>query len=205
MMCVILSGACETRSGSAFARKLCYIFVHWSCAIISTQNGTPGQQESVKIFMNQIIPAASATALAEVRALFQEYAASLDFDLCFQNFAQELLDLPGEYAPPDGRLLLAVRRHESAGCVALRRFSGSVCEMKRLYVRPALRGQGLGRALALAVIEQARQAGYECMRLDTVKSMTEAIALYQSLGFKSIPAYRANPICGAQYLELSLL
>ena len=95
---------------------------------------------------------ARAQSISVVRDLFQEYAASLDFDLCFQNFAQELLDLPGEYAPPDGRLLLAVRRHESAGCVALRRLSAEASELKRLYIRPRYRGRGLGRLLAASVI-----------------------------------------------------
>ena len=154
--------------------------------------------------MVQIVAAESPEALAQVRALFIEYAEGLDFDLCFQNFEQELRELPGDYAPPSGRLLLAFEAKDLAGCVALRKFAEGICEMKRLYVRPAFRGRGLGRALALAIIEQARQAKYDRMRLDTIASMKEAQALYDSLGFKAIPAYRPNPIGGAVYLELRL-
>jgi len=152
--------------------------------------------------MRQIIPVASGTLLVKARTLFQEYAASLDFDLCFQGFDQELLQLPGDYAPPSGRLLLALEQNEPAGCVALRKLSEGICEMKRLYVRPAFRQVGLGRELALTVIHQASQAGYKRMRLDTISSMKEALGLYRSLGFKTIPPYRENPIEGAAYLEL---
>jgi ribosomal protein S18 acetylase RimI-like enzyme len=154
--------------------------------------------------MLKIVRANSKTDLGHIRELFNEYAASLNFDLCFQNFDQELAELPGEYAPPPGRLLVALHGAEVAGCVGLRKLSDRICEMKRLYVRPVFRGQGFGRRLALAIIEEAHRAGYEWMRLDTVPSMREAICLYESLGFKRIGAYCHNPICGAIYLELPL-
>ena len=154
--------------------------------------------------MVEIVHAVSQSQVTDARALFNEYAASLNFDLCFQNFSQELAELPGEYGPPGGRLLLALCNRQIAGCVALRPLGHGICEMKRLYVRPAFRGKGLGRTLAVAIIEAAHGLGYQRMRLDTVPLMKEAIALYESLGFQAIEPYCDNPICGALFLELKL-
>ena len=154
--------------------------------------------------MLKIIQADRGSNLAAVKSLFEEYAESLGFDLCFQNFEEELANLPGDYAPPDGRLLLATYKDNVAGSVALRKMDDSVCEMKRLYVRPDLRGLKIGRALAEAVIEEARKAGYTRMRLDTVPSMNVARALYVSLGFGEISPYRYNPIEGTVFMELTL-
>jgi ribosomal protein S18 acetylase RimI-like enzyme len=140
----------------------------------------------------------------DVRPLFTEYAASLGFSLCFQGFDDELAGLPGAYAPPLGRLLLARVDGVVAGCVALRPLDEGVCEMKRLFVRPAFHGRGLGRQLVERLIKEGSAAGYPAMRLDTVPSMTAALGLYASIGFVDIPPYRPNPIPGARYLELVL-
>jgi putative acetyltransferase len=149
--------------------------------------------------------AESATEIAEARALFLEYAQSLGFSLCFQNFENELASLPGSYAPPEGRLLLAEYEGRLAGCVALHKLEPLVCEMKRLYLRPQFRAKGLGRALADRIICEARQIGYRRMRLDTVEPvMKDAVAMYRRLGFKEIAPYCANPIDGALYMELEL-
>jgi putative acetyltransferase len=142
--------------------------------------------------------------LPAVRALFEEYAASLEVDLSFQGFDSELAELPGDYVPPTGRLLLALDGDAAAGCVALRRYEPAVCEMKRLYVRPAFQGTGLGRRLAEAIVEAGREAGYESMRLDTLPTMAAARGLYRSLGFEEIDAYRPNPVHGTTYFELRL-
>ena len=141
----------------------------------------------------------------QARALFLEYAQSLGFSLCFQNFDQELAGLPGEYAPPDGRLLLAEYKGQLAGCVALHRLQPGICEMKRLYLRPQFRGKGLGLALANGIIAEARKIGYQRMRLDTVEPfMKDAVTMYRRLGFQEIVPYCVNPIAGALYLELPL-
>ncbi len=160
----------------------------------------------------RIVQAVSPEMVEAARALFLEYAASLGVDLCFQNFEAELASLPGDYAPPHGRLLLAywdkvqneVRNENLAGCVALRQLDDTTCEMKRLYVRPAFRGKKIGHALALAVIAAAREIGYHRIRLDTLPSMAEAQSLYAALGFREISAYRHNPVPGSRFLELTI-
>ena len=152
--------------------------------------------------------AISAEQLAGIQLLFREYAKSLNVDLCFQNFEQELAGLPGEYAPPRGSLLIATVAGEFAGCCALRALDTSdytnACEMKRLYVRPQYRGLGLGRRLAEAILDHARQADFGCVLLDTLDDMEAARALYDELGFEDIPPYYYNPIAGAHYLKADL-
>lgn len=143
-------------------------------------------------------------SLAEVRTLFEEYAASLAVDLCFQGFADELAGLPGAYAPPGGCLLLAWVNGVAAGCVAMRPLDPNVCEMKRLYVRAGFRGTGVGRLLVETVVDDARRAGHASMRLDTLATMASARALYHALGFQPIAPYRHNPIPGTEFLELRL-
>ncbi|MGB7923267.1 MAG: GNAT family N-acetyltransferase [Pyrinomonadaceae bacterium] len=159
--------------------------------------------------MLKLVQAETAAQLAQARELFLEYAAALGIDLCFQNFDEELATLPGDYAPPWGRLLLASDEAQGdavdvAGCVALRKIDDETCEMKRLYVRPLFRGTGMGKKLALAIIEEARLIGYARMRLDTLPSMRQAIKLYRSLGFQTTEAYRHNPVEGALFMELAL-
>ena len=143
-------------------------------------------------------------ALEDVRELFAEYAASLRFSLDFQDFDRELTELPGEYSPPAGALIVAYVDGRAAGCVALRAFDPETCELKRLFVRPGHRGLGLGRKLAEAVVAVARERGYRRMRLDTVPGMETAQVLYRELGFLEIAPYRSNPIAGARFLELAL-
>ncbi len=152
-----------------------------------------------------LLQAQTAAQLEEARRLFKEYEAATGVDLCFQNFEAELRGLPGDYAPPAGRLfLLADSDGRTLGCVALRKIDESVCEMKRLYLRPESRGTGAGRCLAESVIAEARAIGYERMRLDTLPQMREAIALYRSLGFQETEPYRFNPVEGTLYMELKL-
>ncbi len=152
----------------------------------------------------EIIHALTRDQLEEARRLFMEYEAYLNVDLCFQNYAEELANLPGDYAPPRGVLLLASDGHEFAGCVAMRQLNGDTCEMKRLFVRPAYRGTGLGRRLARHSVEEAARLGYKAMRLDTLERLREALALYTSMGFRRIPPYYRNPLEGVVYMELSL-
>ena len=144
----------------------------------------------------------------QTRALFTDYAASLQVDLAFQDFEKELADLPGEYTTPRGALVLAFVDAEPAGCCALRPLDSSdyanAAEMKRLYVRPAFRGQGLGRLLTEAILDAARHADYSCVLLDTLDDMESARALYEDLGFEEIPPYYHNPYAGAHYLKVEI-
>jgi putative acetyltransferase len=140
-----------------------------------------------------------------VRRLFLEYEAVIGVDLCFQGFREEVAGLPGRYAPPGGALLLADGTTGVEGCVALRPLGPDICEMKRLYVRPGARGGGVGRRLAQGIVDRAVQLGYERMRLDSLPSMTAALGLYRSLGFREIPPYNDNPVDGAVFLEVDLL
>ena len=151
-----------------------------------------------------IIHALTRDHFEEARRLFTEYEAYLNVDLCFQNYAAELANLPGDYAPPRGVLLLASDGDEFAGCVAVRQLEGDICEMKRLFVRPAYRGTGLGRRLARRSVEKAVRLGYRSMRLDTLERLREALTLYTSMGFRRIQPYYRNPLEGVVYMELSL-
>ena len=152
----------------------------------------------------RIRPAVTPAHIELARELFLEYEKTLGISLCFQNFAEEVASLPGVYAPPDGRLLLARHGGRLAGCVALRKIADGVAEMKRLYVRLAFRGMHIGRALATAALEEARAIGYHTVRLDTLATMREAQALYLSMGFTDIPAYNEHPIEGTRFMEKKL-
>ncbi|WP_437923048.1 GNAT family N-acetyltransferase [Sorangium sp. So ce291] len=154
--------------------------------------------------MIEIGYAASAEQIEQVRALFLEYQASLDVDLCFQGFAEELARLPGSYAPPSGRLLLCTVEQVPRGCVALQAITAEDCEMKRLYVQPGQRGLGLGRRLVARVLDEARAIGYRRIYLDTLPSMARAAAMYEALGFEDVPPYRHNPVAGTRYMALAL-
>jgi acetylglutamate kinase len=154
--------------------------------------------------MFQLIQATTVQHIDQVKELFCEYAAWLGIDLSFQGFADELAHMPGDYAPPEGCLLLALQAGAPAGCVALHKIEAGICEMKRLFVTPANRGKRLGRLLAKAIIAEARRIGYRKMRLDTIAQLKEATALYQSLGFQACAPYRYNPLEGAIYMELEL-
>lgn len=151
-----------------------------------------------------IIRAITARQVDEARELFREYAGGLGFRLHFQGFNDEIAGLPGEYRAPGGCILLARSGSRTAGCVALRQIDAETCEMKRMFVRSQFRNKGIGRLLAERIIREARDMGYARIRLDTVASMVPAIALYRSLGFHEIGAYRFNPIPGATFMELSL-
>jgi len=152
----------------------------------------------------EVRQASSPGDVAAARALFEEYQQSLGFSLCFQNFDAELASLPGAYAPPGGRLLLAFAGAEPAGCIALRKIGEKVGEMKRLWVKPGFRGTGLGRRLAETLMTEARAIGYRAIRLDTLPSMKAAQALYASLGFKDIPPYNDHPLEGTRFMEAAL-
>ena len=152
----------------------------------------------------EIRQASSADEIEMARVLFQEYAAALAIDLTYQGFADELASLPGCYAPPHGRLLVAWLGDEVAGCVALRPMADDVCEMKRLYVRPAFRSGGIGKLLAEAIVEEARQIGYVTMRLDTVPKLAAATRLYEVLGFVRRDAYYETPVVETIFMELAL-
>ncbi len=152
-----------------------------------------------------IVQAQSPEDIDHTRELFEEYAAWLGINLCFQNYEKELAELPGEYVPPTGRLFLAFDDERISGCVALRGLGNGICEIKRLYVRTDFRGKGLGRELTEAVIDAAREIGYKRMRLDTLPGkMDRAIVMYRSLGFREIEAYYHNPVAGATFMELVL-
>lgn len=149
--------------------------------------------------------AETATEIQAVRRLFREYESYLNVDLCFQDFENELTNLPGVYVPPDGALLIAVQKAHVVGCVAVRRMDDSTCEMKRLYVIPETRGSGLGRQLAEVIIQRARDLGYRRMVLDTLDRLKEAMGLYESLGFRRTAPYYDNPLPGVVYWELTLM
>jgi len=171
----------------------------------SCGQGCPRSSQASEIITEmKLIQAEEVDEIAQARRLFREYAEWLQIDLCFQNFEQELANLPGDYAAPDGRLLLAYDGAELAGCVALRRIDEGVCEMKRLFLREEFR-RGLGRQLIEGIIREAQQIGCEVMRLDTLPpKMNDAIALYQHYGFKEIASYYDNPVAGAIFMELDL-
>jgi putative acetyltransferase len=166
---------------------------------------TQGNPEAPVI---HLVVADSAHLLEQTREIFRDYAASLDIDLCFQNFEAELRELPGDYAAPQGHLLLAFVGDDLAGCGALRQIGdvdyANACEMKRLFVRPQFRSLGLGRLLAQALFDEAKRSGYSVMLLDTLDDMEAARSLYASLGFAEIPPYYFNPIAGAHYLKAEL-
>ena len=154
--------------------------------------------------MIKIIEANSDELIAQTKSLFLEYAESLDFSLCFQNFDNELENFPSQYSPPTGNLFLALSENEPIGCVGVRSIEKDICEMKRLYVNPGYRRKGAGKELTISAIKSGKALGYEHMRLDTLSSMEGANQLYKSLGFIEIDPYRDNPIAGAIYMEMNL-
>ncbi len=142
--------------------------------------------------------------IEEVRKLFREYEVFLDVDLCFQSFEEELANLPGKYSHPSGDLIIGIDNERIVGCVAVRKLDDGVCEMKRLFVRPAARGTGLGKRLAQAIIEVAQELDYSIMRLDTLDRLKGAMILYEKLGFRKTEPYYENPLPGVVYWELDL-
>ncbi|MBN2016828.1 MAG: GNAT family N-acetyltransferase [Candidatus Cloacimonetes bacterium] len=146
----------------------------------------------------------SEKVITFVRELFAEYEQSLGFPLDFQNFDKELENLPGEYTPPEGCIFLCKVIEDIAGCIALRKLEPGICELKRMYVRKGYRGKGMGKQLADKIIERAKEIGYRIMRLDTLRSMTTPIKIYEELGFREIKAYRYNPFKNAVYMEKEL-
>jgi len=180
-------------------------FRAWTCPPIRRFSDPGAIRILPRVRPTPTLRAARAADLEDVRALFREYEAWLGVDLCFQGFEQELADLPGRYAPPSGRLILAELDGEAVGVVALRELEPGVCEMKRLFVRELARGHGLGRELAERLITEARAQGYRCMRLDTLPGrMAAAGGLYESLGFRDVAPYYASPLSSTRYLELEL-
>jgi GNAT superfamily N-acetyltransferase len=166
-------------------------------------------QSQYEALMLRIVPAHSEETVAQARILFREYATTTGVEVCLVDYERELASLPGLYAPPSGRLLLAIKESagsakEPIGCAALRQFEPGACELKRLYVRHAFRGQGAGRELVRDLIAEARSIGYRRMLLDTLPSMQEAHKIYRALGFREIPAYQKNPIPGSLFFELFL-
>jgi ribosomal protein S18 acetylase RimI-like enzyme len=156
--------------------------------------------------VNHVFQANTDTDIDDARTLFKEYETNIGVSLCFQNFEQELANLPGDYAPPNGRLLLAKDNDQLAGCIALRQLVPGICEMKRLFVRPAYQGTGLGRILVDRIIDEARKLGYTHIRLDTMPGrMDKAIALYRSIGFVEIAPYYVSPVADATFMELKLV
>lgn len=140
----------------------------------------------------------------DTKDLFLEYANSLNFELCFQNFEKEISDIPSQYSEPSGAIILCYDEDKPIGCVGLRKFGEGICEMKRLYLRKGARGKGTGRILAERIIEKAKELGYKKMQLDTIETMKEAISLYKSIGFKEISTYRYNPLKGVIYMKLEI-
>ncbi len=163
-----------------------------------------GHVKSRHVIHDLSLPSVSSIDLARVRELLVEYVAWLNVDLHFQGFDEELAGLPGAYARPDGRLLLAMHEGQASGCIALRRFDARTGEVKRLWVGAAFRAGGLGRMLAGRIVAEAREAGYDKLVLDTLASMDSALALYRSFGFRDIAPYYHNPLPGAVYLGLDL-
>lgn len=173
-------------------------FLFWRLRLMAASSGTG-------FTITKRIRVTRCAQVDVARELFREYEAWLGINLCFQNFEKELAELPGAYAEPDGRLLLAYYNGELAGCVALRMIGRNTCEMKRLFVREKFRGKGVGQLLIKAIVRGAKAIGYRRMRLDTLPpKMNDAIALYRSRGFKEIPAYYHNPVPGAIFMELKL-